>query len=117
MKCLKCNQEFEATKQWQKYCSVKCRNNSDKKKRLTRERQQARRGWLDAIKLESGCVDCGYKEHAVALDFDHIKGEKKFTISQDTKRSLQSLRDEIAKCEVVCSNCHRVRTKDRGQYA
>jgi len=68
---------------------------------------------LDDIKLSSGCIDCGYNEHAEALDFDHVKGQKKFNVSIISTRSLESLMEEIAKCEVVCANCHRVRTKQR----
>lgn len=73
-------------------------------------RHQERRQKLDEIKLASGCVDCGYKAHAVALDFDHVRGEKSFTISYMICRSWKAMAAEIAKCDVVCSNCHRVRT-------
>ncbi|AJD82175.1 HNH endonuclease [Mycobacterium phage Cosmo] len=49
------------------------------------------------------------------MDFDHVRGVKEFNIgSYRTKSySLQRIRDEIAKCDVVCSNCHRIRTHDR----
>jgi|ERR1017187_1021005 hypothetical protein len=67
------------------------------------------------IKLESGCVDCGYNAYAVALDFDHLPGfVKLFAISGSASRSWDLVLAEIAKCEVVCSNCHRVRTMKRG---
>lgn len=70
----------------------------------------------DRIKLESGCVDCGYAERAVVLEFDHLPGfEKKFVIGQAANRSRDAVLREIAKCEVVCCNCHRIRTYDRGQ--
>jgi hypothetical protein len=66
-------------------------------------------------KLSVGCDDCGYREHHAALDFDHRPGESKlFPIMRDgITRSWETLWAEVAKCDVVCSNCHRVRTFDR----
>lgn len=70
--------------------------------------------FLNKFKLEKGCLDCGYKDNAIALDFDHLD-DKKFNLSILAKRyvSINSLKEEINKCEVVCSNCHRVRTEKR----
>lgn len=69
---------------------------------------------VSEYKLRMGCTDCGYAEHACALDFDHLpEYDKKFTISDELHRSLQQIQEEMAKCEVVCANCHRVRTKRR----
>ena len=71
-----------------------------------------RRVLLDEIKLKTGCIKCGYKEHAVALDFDHIDSEtKEFTIGTAyTSVSLKRLYKEIDKCQVLCANCHRIKT-------
>ena len=67
--------------------------------------------------LRSGpCVDCGESD-PVVLEFDHLR-EKKFSISAGLQgRNWQSVLDEIAKCEVVCANCHRRRTARRGGFA
>ena len=67
---------------------------------------------VNAIKMDSGCVDCGYAENPVALDFDHVRGEKMMAISGmvGRLRSWVSIEREIVKCEVVCANCHRIRT-------
>jgi hypothetical protein len=82
---------------------------------LVRRQQIAKRDWLAGIKLSSGCVDCGYKEHSEALDFDHRPGVNKiFDIGRGVlSRSWGSIRAEVAKCEVRCANCHRVKTADR----
>ncbi len=53
------------------------------------------------------------------MGFDHLdpttKGEANLAHSQIVASgSMQGLIDEIAKCEVVRSNCHRIRTRDRG---
>ena len=71
-----------------------------------------RRKLLDEIKLKTGCIKCGYKEHPVALDFDHIDPTKKeFTIGVSyTSVSLKRLYKEIDKCQVLCANCHRIKT-------
>lgn len=71
---------------------------------------------LNAYKLQRGCKDCGYNTRPEALDFDHLPGNKKsFQISQVTGRSWNRVLEEIAKCELVCANCHRVRTADRAK--
>lgn len=72
---------------------------------------RARIQWVYDLKTTNGCADCGYNAHAVALDFDHVHGVKLFTVGPALKtHSQQRIREEIAKCEVVCANCHRVRT-------
>ncbi len=62
-----------------------------------------------------GCVDCGIKDIRV-LDFDHVRGEKSFTIASGDHGPSKVVA-EIAKCEVRCSNCHRIRTIERGQHS
>lgn len=66
---------------------------------------------------EHPCIDCGYSDPR-ALEFDHIRGVKKADVSKmaGTSFSLKKIQDEIAKCEVVCANCHRIRTGDRGGW-
>lgn len=81
-------------------------------------RQTVKKEILWDIKLRSGCVDCGYKEHPEALDFDHLPDSiKEFDISRAVYAgiSLERILLEVAKCEVVCSNCHRVRSANRNR--
>lgn len=55
------------------------------------------------------CVDCGERD-PIVLEFDH-QGDKLFSIgSQIRERTWEAILNEIAKCEVVCANCHRRRT-------
>ncbi len=73
-----------------------------------------RREWLNQYKTDRGCVDCGYYAYPVALDFDHLpEYEKLNRISILKYSSMEKLMAEIAKCEIVCANCHRVRTEVR----
>lgn len=57
------------------------------------------------------CTDCGIKYPYYVMDFDHLR-DKKFDLSRATSHlwSPETVKKEIDKCEVVCSNCHRVRT-------
>ncbi len=57
------------------------------------------------------CVDCGEKD-PVVLDCDHVSGEKQFNISDMIRnsKSWELILEELAKCEIRCSNCHRKRT-------
>ena len=63
------------------------------------------------IKINSGCVDCGYNDHPQALQFDHIR-DKRANVSNMIRSdySWNEIKKEIAKCEVVCANCHSIRT-------
>ncbi len=76
---------------------------------------------IDAVKTESGCADCGLKmpEHPEVFDFDHMPGSSKVrgVATFSTSGSMEDLRAEIAKCEVVCANCHRIRTRRRESNA
>jgi hypothetical protein len=71
------------------------------------------REWIGTIKLERGCMDCGYREHAAALEFDHVRGEKVDHVARMSGRPRAVVLEEIEKCDVVCANCHRVRTEER----
>lgn len=79
------------------------------------ERQRKVLAYIQAIKLERGCADCGYRANAVALDFDHLPGHVKeyrlATMAAGLKK--EKIDAEIAKCDVVCANCHRIRTANR----
>lgn len=83
-------------------------------KELTLKTQLRHQTVLGFVKTTAGCADCGYNTHFAALDFDHLPGtEKKFKLCSTSCRSWASIWEEVMKCEVVCSNCHRVRTMDR----
>jgi len=78
-----------------------------------KRRYKERHAIFEAIKLAAGCADCGYKAHSAALDFDHVRGVKRYALARNFLRKLEDVLEEIKKCEVVCANCHRVRTAQR----
>ena len=59
------------------------------------------------------CADCGGSFHFAAMQFDHLPGFKKLgNVSMMLDKPIK-MREEIAKCEVVCANCHAIRTYNR----
>lgn len=56
-------------------------------------------------------MDCGQTFPMCVMDFDHRDPSLKcFGIGQYKEGSVTKLLAEIAKCDVVCANCHRIRT-------
>ena len=91
---------------------------ANKQRYVDQARAQKRRLALERTKFlidffkTHVCVDCGEGD-PVVLEFDHLR-DKSFDIAQALPyRSWQSILAEIAKCEVVCANCHRRRTARR----
>lgn len=76
------------------------------------------RAWVKAYLSDHPCVDCGEDDVRV-LEFDHVDPKLKlFGISRGVAdgRSLKSIQAEIAKCEVRCCNCHRIRTRQEEHW-
>lgn len=68
------------------------------------------KAWVDNYKMNQGCTKCGYSEHPVALHFNHLQPvQKHYTISVLVKKgSLDRIKEEISKCEILCANCHAI---------
>jgi hypothetical protein len=76
------------------------------------------REYIYAYLQSHPCVDCGETDPLV-LDFDHVRGVKRESISQlvRSQATLEVIKAEIAKCDVRCANCHRRKTaKERGHW-
>ena len=82
--------------------------------RCKRCRQQRVIDWRRRARLklvaEAGgaCVLCGYDRYIGALHFHHVDpSQKEFAVSgRGFTRSIQKMREEAAKCVLLCSNCH-----------
>lgn len=60
------------------------------------------------------CADCGVQYPYYVMDFDHRQGEiKVINLANASRLTRPKILEEIAKCDVVCSNCHRERTYQR----
>jgi len=69
--------------------------------------------WINDYLLKHPCVDCGEAD-PVVLEFDHIVQLKtNRDVTSMMLYSIQKILSEIAKCEVVCANCHTRRTAKR----
>jgi len=80
-----------------------------------RERAAANVAWLRGLKSMTPCADCGGIFHPVAMQWDHLPGHvKRGDLGMLVARlSKKLLLVEMAKCELVCANCHAVRMHRR----
>lgn len=84
------------------------KNNSTEVKERNKQRYDKKRQYINNYKLSKGCSVCGYNKCAFALDFHHNE-EKNFEIPRmaNSHYSLKKVKEEIKRCIVLCSNCHR----------
>ena len=93
-------------------------DNIEKYKKKAKKWNKSQRKWardfISRVKSFSRCVDCGQSDARV-LDFDHVSGEKVGNVSDmvNGSYSIEAIKEEIRKCEVRCSNCHRIKTIER----
>lgn len=61
----------------------------------------------------SRCQDCHGQFHYSAFDFHHLDPSKKeMNVLANSPTSLESVKQELDKCVLLCSNCHRARHYD-----
>lgn len=71
------------------------------------------REYIDSFK-RTPCTDCGIEYPTYVMQFDHIGTDKEYTIARlVTCGNYSKVDAEVAKCEVVCANCHAIRTYRR----
>ena len=104
----------QTVEQHRESCRSHYRRNKDYYLRRNQARKQRAREIIAEAKNRP-CSDCGQAYETPVMEFDHVRGVKKFTISSKvtSSPSESSLKAEIAKCDVVCANCHRLRTHSR----
>lgn len=93
---------------------VNGKSHYERNKEAYLERNRRKRAEVREILREvksSGCVDCGNKDHRV-LELDHVRGVKSVALGTAVTKGWGKTRllEEIAKCDVRCANCHRIRT-------
>ena len=71
--------------------------------------------FVKKIKNNSLCTKCGF-DNPIALDFHHRDpNQKSFELSGSSVggRSLETIQEELDKCDILCANCHRILHNDR----
>ena len=129
-RCARCGQwkaasEFHNSRTGQfSYCR-ECRRAYDRGyyrergKTARRARQRTRvleaRGWMAALKEGVPCADCGQVFPVFAMHWDHLPGYQKVGCISEMvgSRSRTITLAELRKCELVCGNCHVLRTISR----
>lgn len=104
MICRVCGKEYECQRKRTRCnsCNTKIRRHRTK---------------LAAIKYLGGkCNRCGYNKHTAALEFHHKNiTEKDFNIGNVANKSWLLIKKELDKCELLCSNCHRIEHSNRDE--
>lgn len=89
-------------------------------RRAARQARQARKRAeiLEKIRRYKNrpCLDCEKIFHPEIMEFDHARGKKLFNLSRPPL-NLRRVAAEISKCDLVCANCHRLRTAARRTIA
>ena len=127
--CGRCNRELPLTsfnrhpkgRQWwcrdcyRAYFRARGQLHRDQTAGALRRRRREARAFIEDHFNTHPCCDCGVTDPLV-LEFDHV-GVKRANVSvlRGDGISLHRIRREIANCEVVCVNCHRMRTAVRGR--
>ena len=80
-----------------------------------KRRQQFIKSFIKNLKESNPCPDCGINYAHYIMEFDHIPGHTKVDTINNLRNlgNMHVLEEEIKKCEIVCSNCHRKRTYER----
>lgn len=84
-----------------------------REKQLARMRDRRNKvvQYVQDLKQRTPCADCGENYPYWIMEFDHLT-DKDFNISRSKnwRKSLEQVKAETTKCEIVCANCHRNRT-------
>jgi len=98
---------------FKEHYKVFLKQNPGYSKKHTEAHLKRRRNWINQFKNKP-CTDCQGWFEPCQMDFDHLNPkEKLFQIGQRITRPIKDILLEMAKCELVCSNCHKLRTAQR----
>lgn len=103
--CKACHNEYQKSYYKQKPDSI--RRSGRRRKDLIRQ--------IIINAKTTPCCDCTKSYPYYVMDFDHVRETKTFNLSEAASkwRAIDTVEREIAKCDVVCANCHRERTFNR----
>lgn len=85
-------------------------NNPNAYIKRAKENRDIRREWLKNEKNKP-CMDCDQVYPPYVMDFHHRDpSQKSFEVGELVAFSLKRMKIEIEKCDLICANCHRIRT-------
>jgi hypothetical protein len=87
--------------------------NKERRTAAIKLRRSQKRQYVHSLKEGVECLDCGVEYPPYVYDFDHLpEFKKEFDLSSTGMRdkTMEQIIAEVAKCELICSNCHRHRT-------
>lgn len=93
------------------------RENREKYIEKAQNKRRQLRAWVYSLKENTPCADCHKYFPYYVMDFDHIENKMTIVSKVINSGSWTKTKAEIAKCEIVCANCHRMRTYRRLQEA
>ena len=104
----------ERKKEYQRRYSLENRERLYKQDATRRAKLSA---YVRSIKKRSPCTDCNqfFSDYPEVLEFDHVGTDKSSAVARLVSQGVSQDRIdlEISKCELVCANCHRIRTITR----
>lgn len=83
------------------------------------ERQGRLKAEIVTYKREHKCTDCKFNFPPICMEFDHLKekGGRQNEVNILVRQGrMTAARQEILKCDLLCSNCHRIRTATRNGW-
>lgn len=104
--CKQCRKDYDAQRHFVK---------RELRNQQVADQRAAVKLWMSEIKESRPCADCGNFWPAYVMHWDHLPQFKKLgNISDYTKsgRKTKAI-EEMKKCELVCGNCHAIRTHNR----
>lgn len=107
--CKECRKELDK----QRYLA-----DPERRKQTSKALRKSRSAWAVELKSGKACTDCGNSYHPAAMQWDHTGSDKEYNVSNMGYLGLSKERilREISKCELVCANCHAVRTYNRNNW-
>ena len=112
---------YSTSEKQRKYHRAWYQKNKDKRKKqiykANRQRIADNKNLvIDYLKVHP-CVDCS-ESNIIVLEFDHTEDNKTMNVCTmvASSYSWKTIEKEIEKCDVVCANCHRIRTAERGGH-
>jgi hypothetical protein len=105
--CRDCRNSYDRT-----YYAERGKSARDARRRAAID---AARTWMNSIKEGIACADCGGTYPVFVMHWDHLPGVEKVNeiSSMVGQRTREAILAELKKCELVCANCHVMRTVKR----